>query len=138
MFIEDAAWESFLDKRKVSAAYMDGIIQKTLQNMHWERRPRGECNFDEQNNRLCRSGRAYVDEEEDLTDEDVVEGERSRLFHCCICLHKVNYFADGYRESRNEMYVERSRHDRERGRVGADASLGTGSVRASEAGDSNE
>ena len=33
------------------------------------------------------------------------------------------------------MYVERSRHDRERGRVGADASLGSGSVR--EAGDSN-
>ena len=97
MFIEDAAWESFLDKRKVSAAYMDGIIQKTLQNMHWERRPRGECNFDEQNdnyNRRGRSGRAYVDEEEDVTDEDVVEGERSLSFYCCICLHKVNLQMD--------------------------------------------
>ena len=38
--ISDAAWESFADKKEVCSANQEHTMQKTLQNIQWERKPR--------------------------------------------------------------------------------------------------
>ena len=57
--ISDAAWESFLDKKVVCSANLDYMIQKTIQNIHWERRPRtktAEDNEEDEWDRLHDAG----------------------------------------------------------------------------------
>ena len=64
MHISEAAWESFLDKRIVCSANLDYTIQKTINNMRSERRPR------------CRP--VLLDEEElesDGLDQSTVDAE---------------------------------------------------------------
>ena len=57
--ISDAAWESFLDKKVVCSANLEYMIQKTIQNIHWERRPRtktAEDNEEDEWDRLHDAG----------------------------------------------------------------------------------
>ena len=63
--VADAGWESFADKKEVSSANQEHMIQKVLQNIHWERKPRGR-GTDEQDDRD--STRTRHDDDSDVSN----------------------------------------------------------------------
>ena len=58
--LADAAWESFADKKEVTSANQEHMIQKVLQNLHWERKPRGGGRGEEDDWDRSRRRRAMV------------------------------------------------------------------------------
>ena len=67
----DAGWESFTNKTEVSSANQEHMIQKTLQNIHWERKPRvREPDEDDWDRRRRQERCAVVSDEEEEKDDD--------------------------------------------------------------------
>ena len=63
--LADAAWESFVDKKEVTSSNLEHMIQKTLQNIHWERKPRTRAKDDEDEWDARRRRRAIMFDDED-------------------------------------------------------------------------
>ena len=78
--LADAAWESFADKKEVTSANQEHMIQKVLQNLHWERKPRGGGRDDEDDWDRSRRRRAMVvdDDDDDVLPEDAAVGQSQR------------------------------------------------------------
>ena len=66
--LADAAWESFVDKKEVTSSNLEHMIQKTLQNIHWERKPRtrGKDDEDEWDARRRRRAIMFDDEDDEI------------------------------------------------------------------------
>ena len=78
----DAAWESFMDKREVTSANIEAKIQKTLQNMSWERKERGRARADESMDDWDRSRRGVpMKRDNDEDDENEMDNPRAFLVH---------------------------------------------------------
>ena len=76
--VADAGWESFADKKEVSSANQEHMIQKVLQNIHWERKPRGRAT-DEQDDR--NSNRARPDDDSDVSNHQENNDDDERHSH---------------------------------------------------------
>ena len=76
--VADAGWESFADKKEVSSANQEHMIQKVLQNIHWERKPRGRA-ADEQDDRD--STRARRDDDSDVSNHQENNDDDERQSH---------------------------------------------------------
>ena len=76
--LADAAWESFADKKEVSSANQEHMIQKVLQNLHWERKPRGGGREEEDDWDRSRRRRAVVDDDDDDVDDVRVAPSQDR------------------------------------------------------------
>ena len=78
--LADAAWESFADKKEVTSANQEHMIQKVLQNLHWERKPRGGGRGEEDDWDRSRRRRAMVvdDDDDDVLPEDAAIGQSQR------------------------------------------------------------
>ena len=108
--LADAAWVSFVDKKEVGSADVEHSIQKTLQNIHWERKPRAGCRDDvDEWDATRRRGRAFILDDDD--DNDKENGTRTNRTNDDEDQDDHDLFMQGQQHAQDDMQCSgRSRY----------------------------
>ena len=91
--LADAAWDSFADKKEVTSANQEHMIQKVLQNLHWERKPRGGGRDEEDDWDRSRRRRAMVldDDDDDVAEDGAVAQKQRRTWSENFCAQLATF-----------------------------------------------